>query len=54
MKENVTKPQNILLLMLQQSTAETKIACSLMLKNGVYFITTEDNVKKEYQQDATI
>lgn len=30
--------------MLQQATAETKIAGSLMLKNGGYFVTTEDDV----------
>jgi hypothetical protein len=44
MEENATKPQNILLLMLQQATAETKIAESLTLKNGDYFVTTEDDV----------
>lgn len=30
--------------MLQQATAETKIAESLTLKNGDYFVTTEDDV----------
>ena len=44
MEENATKPENILVLMLQQATAETKIAGSLMLKNGGYFVTTEDDV----------
>jgi hypothetical protein len=44
MQENATKPENILLLMLQQATAETKTAGSLTLKNGYYFVTTEDDV----------
>ena len=44
MQENATKPQNILLSMLIEVTAETKIAGSLMLKNGSYFVTTEDDV----------
>jgi hypothetical protein len=44
MEENATKPQNILLVMLQQGTAETKIAGNLMLKNGDYFVNTEDEI----------
>jgi hypothetical protein len=44
MEENATKPQNILLSILQEATAETKIGGSLVLKNGYYFVTTEDDV----------
>jgi hypothetical protein len=44
MEENTTKPQNILFLILQEATAETKIGGSLVLQNGYYFVTTEDDV----------
>jgi len=44
MEENATKPQNILFLILQEATVETKIGGNLVLKNGYYFVTTEDDV----------
>jgi hypothetical protein len=44
MEENATQPRNILLLRLQQATAQNKIAGSLMLKKRGLFRDYEDDV----------